>query len=75
MLRKRLKVLGFTLRKQPVESKQAIVRRVAERRLPLLVDGAIRPVIYGTFPLEEVATAHAAMEANRNFGKIVLTLD
>jgi NADPH:quinone reductase-like Zn-dependent oxidoreductase len=75
MLRKRLKILGFTLRRQAVESKQAIVRRVAERWLPLLIEGAIRPAIYGTFPFERVADAHAAMEANRNFGKIVLTLD
>jgi NADPH2:quinone reductase len=75
MLRKRLKILGFTLRKQSVESKQAIVRRVAERWMPLLVDGTIRPVIHGTLPLERVAEAHATMEANRNFGKIVLTLD
>jgi NADPH:quinone reductase len=75
MLRKRLKILGFTLRRQPIESKQAIVRRVAERWLPLLVDGTMRPVIYGTFPFEQVAAAHAAMEANQNFGKIVLTMD
>jgi putative PIG3 family NAD(P)H quinone oxidoreductase len=75
MLRKRLKILGFTLRRQPIENKQAIVRRVRERWLPLLVDGALRPVLHGTFPFEQVAEAHAAMEANRNFGKIVLTMD
>jgi NADPH:quinone reductase-like Zn-dependent oxidoreductase len=32
-------------------------------------------VIDGVFPWEQVAEAHARMEANRNIGKIVLTVN
>jgi NADPH2:quinone reductase len=75
LLRKRLQILGFTLRAQSLPNKRAIVGRVRERWLPRLVDGTIRPIIHATFPLEQAAAAHAMMERDENFGKIVLTLD
>ena len=75
MLRKRLSIRGFTLRAQPVENKRAIVGRFRARWLPLLAAGTIRPVIDEVVPFEEVRRAHEKMEANANFGKIVLALD
>ena len=35
-------------------------------------DGALRPVIGATFPLEEAADAHRLIESRRNIGKVVL---
>lgn len=75
MLRKRLSIRGFTLRAQPVANKRAIVGRFRERWLPLLAAGTLEPVIHAVVPFDEVRRAHAMMEANENFGKIVLAFD
>ena len=75
MLRKRLSIRGFTLRAQSVENKRAIVGRFRERWLPLLAAGSIRPVIHASVPFAEVRRAHEMMEADENFGKIILTMD
>ena len=75
IIRKRLKVLGFTLRAQPLEEKRAIVRRFRDRWLPLLADGTITPIVHATLPFDQVRRAHEMMEANENFGKIILTVE
>ena len=75
MLRKRLSIRGFTLRAQPIANKRAIVGRFRERWLPLLAAGTLRPIVHATVPFGEVRHAHRMMEADENFGKIVLTLD
>lgn len=74
LLRKRLTVVGTVLRSRPIEEKIALVRSFAGTALPLLAAGRLRPVVDRTYPLEEAAQAHAAMERNETFGKIVLTL-
>jgi NADPH2:quinone reductase len=75
LLRKRLRILGFQLRGQSVAEKRAILGRLRERWMPHLADGTIRPIVHAAFPLEEAAKAHAMMERDENFGKIVLTVD
>lgn len=75
MLRRRLSVRGFNLRAQPVANKQAVVGRFKERWLPLIVDGTIRPIIHAVYPFAETAEAHRVMEANENFGKLVVSVD
>jgi len=75
LLRKRLRILGFTLRSQPVPLKQAIIARFVERWLPRLVDGSIQAPVHAVYRFADVAAAHAEMEANRNIGKIVLRMD
>jgi NADPH:quinone reductase-like Zn-dependent oxidoreductase len=42
--------------------------------LPLLAEGRVRPLIDSSFPLEEVAKAHARMDGGQHIGKIVLRL-
>jgi putative PIG3 family NAD(P)H quinone oxidoreductase len=74
LMRKRLTVRGFQLRPQSIPEKRGIVDRVRRRWLPLLVRDRIKPIIYATLPLEQAAEAHKMMEANENFGKIVLTV-
>ena len=75
MLRKRLSIRGFTLRAQPLDNKRAIVGRFRERWLPLLAAGSIRPIIHEVVPFAEMRRAHEMMEANANFGKIILGFD
>jgi NADPH:quinone reductase-like Zn-dependent oxidoreductase len=74
VLRKRLQVIGSVMRSRPLEDKRAITRRFRERWLPLLTEGRIRPIVDTVFPMEQVREAHEYMEANHNFGKIVLTM-
>jgi NADPH:quinone reductase-like Zn-dependent oxidoreductase len=47
---------------------------LGEHITPLVHEGALRPHIAGTFPLERAAEAHAAIEAGHVHGKLVLTV-
>jgi NADPH2:quinone reductase len=79
MLRKRLEVIGSVMRTRALEERIPLVRNFADRVLPLFeADGrtggpAVRPVVGAVFPMAAIAEAHAAMERDENFGKIVLT--
>lgn len=74
LMRKRLRLLGTVLRSRPLEEKIAVTQAFLRRGLPLLAAGTVSPVIERAFPLSEAAAAHAFMEANRHFGKILLTV-
>ena len=73
VLRRRLTITGSTLRPRPVAFKGAIAQALREHVWPLLASGAVKPVIYTTFPAAQAAQAHALMESNQHVGKIVLT--
>jgi len=73
VLRKRLTITGSTLRPRSLEFKTAIAKALKEKVWPLLVSGAIKPVIHSTFAAGDAAKAHALMESNQHIGKIVLT--
>jgi putative PIG3 family NAD(P)H quinone oxidoreductase len=70
---KRLHHTGSTLRTRSVADKGAIARAIAEKVLPLIAAGKVKPVMDSTFPLAEAAAAHARMESSAHIGKIVLT--
>lgn len=72
LMRKRLKIIGSVMRPQSIDEKIAITHRFVDRWLPELKRGALQPVIDTIFPLAEAQQAHVYMEANRNFGKILL---
>ena len=72
---KRLRVHGTALRSRPIEEKIVLTQQIAKRVVPMLEAGIIKPIIDKVFPLEETGAAHAYMEGNANFGKIVLTMD
>jgi NADPH:quinone reductase len=74
ILRKRLEVIGSVMRTRLIDERVPMVRRFAAEVLPLLASGAVRPIVGATFPVEQVAAAHQAMERDENFGKLVLTL-
>jgi putative PIG3 family NAD(P)H quinone oxidoreductase len=73
--RKRLTVRGTVLRARPLEEKAALTQEFIRRVLPLFEFQRIAPIVDTVFPLEEVAQAHERMEANLNFGKIVLRVE
>jgi NADPH:quinone reductase len=72
LLTKRLQVRGTTLRARPLEEKATATRAFEKSVLPHIASGRVKVVVDRVFPLAEAAEAHSAMEANVNFGKIVL---
>jgi putative PIG3 family NAD(P)H quinone oxidoreductase len=75
VMTKRLQIFGSVLRSRPLADKIDITRRFQEKWLPLLAAGRIKPMVDRIFPLAQAAEAHRYMEDNRNFGKIILTVD
>lgn len=72
LLRKRLTMIGTSLRARPLEQKIIATQLLSRNLCPLFAAGKLKPVIDKKFPLAEAAQAHALMESNQNFGKIVL---
>lgn len=75
VMRKRLTIIGTVLRARSAEEKARATRLFAEQVVPLLADGTITPVVDRVYKLEEVREAHARMESNESFGKIVLLVE
>lgn len=74
LLQKSLTVAATTLRRLPAPDKEALVRALSEFALARFARGELEPVVDSVYPLAQVADAHRHMEANRNLGKIVLTV-
>jgi putative PIG3 family NAD(P)H quinone oxidoreductase len=72
VMRNRLQLIGSVLRTRSIDEKIGVTQRFMDRWLPELKNGRLRPIIDTVFPLAQVQEAHAYMEANRNFGKIIL---
>lgn len=73
LLRTRVTLVGTVLRARPLEEKIAAIRVAGEFLLPRLESGEIRPVIDRVFPMRDAAEAHRRLEADANFGKVVLS--
>jgi NADPH2:quinone reductase len=72
---KRLKLIGVTFRTRSEEERLACIEACARDLLAPLAAGKLRWPIERTFPLEQLAEAHAYMERDQHFGKIVITID
>ena len=72
ILRKRLTLTGSTLRTRSVEEKGALARAVHQHVWPLFESGAVRVIVYQTFPLRDASAAHRLMESSAHVGKLVL---
>ena len=72
LMRSRGRVVGTVLRPRPLYEKilatQAFVRDV----MPLVAAGKVKPVLDRTWPADQVHEAHAQLEQNDSFGKVVL---
>jgi NADPH2:quinone reductase len=71
---RRLHLIGVTFRTRTLDERVAIVQSFVRDLLPALADGRLRPVIDRTFPLDQALEAQEYMRANRQLGKIVLTV-
>ncbi|MGB0932256.1 MAG: NAD(P)H-quinone oxidoreductase [Chitinophagales bacterium] len=75
ILRKRLKIMGSTLRSRNLDYKTKLTTDFWSFAYNRFEDGGMKPVIDSVFDWSEVADAHRYMEANRNKGKIVLKME
>jgi NADPH:quinone reductase-like Zn-dependent oxidoreductase len=83
ILRKRLEVIGSVMRTRLLAERIPLVREFSERVLPWFGGSAarrpgdpaptLRPVVGAVYAFVEIAKAHADMERDTNFGKLVLT--
>jgi NADPH:quinone reductase-like Zn-dependent oxidoreductase len=72
LMGRRASIRGTVLRARPLPEKVELARAFAEDVLPGFAAGELDPVIDRVFPAAEAAEAHAYMESNANFGKILL---
>lgn len=73
LVQKRASLSGSTLRARPLEEKAALAQSFARAVVPLFERGVLKPVLEQTLPMSEIQQAHARMEADETFGKLVLT--
>ncbi len=69
---RRLTITGSTMRPRTTEQKGAIAQALRENVWPVLQHGRCGPLVFTSFPLAEVAQAHALMESSAHIGKIML---
>lgn len=74
VMQKRLRLTGSTLRGRSPAEKARAVAAFAGQGLRWLESGLIRPCVDRVLPWTEAPAAHATMERNANFGKIVLAV-
>ena len=72
VLGKRLTITGTVLRSRPLEEKILAARALQAHLVPLFEDGRLAPVIDRVLPLASAREAHAVLEGNETFGKLVL---
>jgi NADPH:quinone reductase len=72
IMQRRLTVTGSTLRARPIADKGAIAEAVHRHVWPLIESGAVKPIVYATFPLRDASAAHRVMESSAHIGKLVL---
>ncbi len=73
VMRKRLAIIGSTLRARPAAEKGRIISAFFRQFGNGLDNGEIRPIIDCTMPFDRAAEAHGLLADGTIFGKIVLT--
>jgi NADPH:quinone reductase-like Zn-dependent oxidoreductase len=74
LLHRRVELRGTVLRARPLEEKILAAQALERHLVPLLERGALRSVVDRVLPLERASEAHAILQSNETFGKLVLTV-
>lgn len=74
IINKRLSVHGVVLRKRPDAEKRQVTQAFLARWQHALASGRLKPVVSSIHPFAAVAQAQDEMAANRNIGKVVLSI-
>lgn len=75
ILRKRLSIIGSTLRTRILAYKIELTQAFWKYAAPHFEQKTFKPVIDSIYSWEEVGKAHERMEANQNAGKIILRIE
>jgi putative PIG3 family NAD(P)H quinone oxidoreductase len=75
LLVKRASVTATSLRARPLEQKAAICAAVVAQVWPLVVSGAIVPVVDRVLPIRDAAEGHRVLERSDHVGKVLLAVD
>lgn len=75
ILRKRISILGSTLRNRDLAYKAQLTQAMQAYVWPRFQANMIKPVIDQVFSWKEVVEAHQYLESNQSKGKIVLEID
>lgn len=75
VMSKRLEIRGTVLRARSLEEKIQVTQTFAAEVVPLLARGTLRANIDSTFKLDEIAKAHARLESNDSFGKVIVVME
>lgn len=74
VLTRRLTIRGTVLRSRSPEEKASVTAAFTRDVLPLIERGTLRPVVDRVFELRDIAAAHALLESNETFGKVVVRM-
>jgi len=75
LMGRRAQIKGTVLRARPLEEKISLAREFEHRVCPLFAAKRMVPIVDSTFGPEDAPEAHRFLEANRNFGKVLLLWD
>lgn len=75
ILRKRLSILGSTLRSRTLAYQIQLTEDFKDYAFPFFEKKQLKPVIDSVFNWEKAAEAHHYMESNQNKGKIILAIE
>jgi NADPH2:quinone reductase len=73
--RKRIRLIGSTLRSRTPEEKSAILQALQQKLWPLFTARKLVTNIHAVFPIKEVEQAHGVLRRCENIGKVVLTFN
>ena len=73
MMTRRLRIEGTVMKSLSTAQKVAMTQRFTQRWLPVIARRELLPLIEQQYPLAQAAQAHAHLENQQPFGKIVLT--
>lgn len=74
LISKRVQLIGTLLTPRSDSYKTQLTQEFMDNVGPYLANDQVNPIIDCTFPLDQVKEAHEYMEANKNIGKIILTI-
>ncbi len=72
VMNKRLVITGSMLKPRDTDFKSRLASEIEEKVWPLIAKGALKPLVYKTFPLARAAEAQQVMESSEHRGKILL---
>ena len=73
LFKKRIKLIGSTLRSRTSEEKSRIMSSLEKELWPLFTQGKLVNHIHAVYPISEVEAAHGVLRRSENTGKVILT--